>query len=98
MRAERPSAFVGDRATYQPIEATGPRRANVLGFIRGGEVAVIATRFSTQVDRGWGATEIPLPAGTWCDTLTSRTYGHRAQASDLFVDFPVVLLEREGSR
>lgn len=98
LRAERPSAFFGDGATYQPIEATGPRCANVLGFIRGGAVAVLVTRFSTQVDRGWGTTAVRLPAGSWRDTLTSRTHGSQVQASDLFGDLPVALLERDGTQ
>ena len=98
LRAERPWAFVGDRASYTPIEATGARRANVFGFLRGGEVAVVVTRFSTQVDGGWGDTEIELPAGSWHDVCTARAHGARTRMSELFADLPVAVLARDSAR
>ena len=98
LRAERASAFVGERAGYEPIEATGPHRANVVGFIRGGEVAVAVTRFSTQIAQGWGETEVPLPQGSWHDVFTARVHDRHALASELFADLPVVMLRRELAR
>ena len=96
LRAERPSAFVGKSATYEAIETTGPRKDNVLGFVRGGEVAALVTRFSTQVERGWETTEMRLPEGSWRDVLTSRTHGQRVRASAVFADLPIALLELEA--
>jgi (1->4)-alpha-D-glucan 1-alpha-D-glucosylmutase len=98
LRAERPWAFVGERATYAPIEATGEGKGNVLGFVRGGQVAALVSRFSTQVEQGWGATEIRLPDGSWRDVLTSRTHGRLARAGEVFADLPVALLELEASQ
>ena len=95
LRAERPLAFVGERAGYAPVEATGPHQANVVGFVRGGDVAVAVTRFSTQIGQGWGETEVALPDGSWHDILTARVHRRRALASELFADLPVVLLRRE---
>ena len=96
LRVNGPSAFVGERATYEPIDATGPRADNVLGFVRGGQVAALVTRFSTQVESGWGDTDVPLPDGSWHDILTGRVHGQRARAGDVFAELPVALLEREG--
>jgi (1->4)-alpha-D-glucan 1-alpha-D-glucosylmutase len=70
----------------------------VLGFVRGGQVAALVSRFSTQVERGWGATEIRLPDGSWRDVLTSRTHGRLARAGEVFADLPVALLELEASQ
>jgi (1->4)-alpha-D-glucan 1-alpha-D-glucosylmutase len=96
LRAERPSVFVGEDATYEPIETTGPREDNVLGFVRGGQVAALVTRFSTQVERGWGTTEVRLPEGSWRDVLTSRPHRRRVRASEVFADLPVAVLELEA--
>jgi (1->4)-alpha-D-glucan 1-alpha-D-glucosylmutase len=96
LRAERSSAFVGQSATYESIEASGPREDNVLGFVRGGEVAALVTRISTHVERGWGTTEVRLPEGSWCDALTSRRHGRRVRAAEVFADLPVALLELEA--
>ncbi|HUP72019.1 MAG TPA: malto-oligosyltrehalose synthase [Acidimicrobiales bacterium] len=97
LRAERSEAFLGESATYEPIEATGLHSANVLGFVRGGQVAILVTLFSTQVADGWGDTEVQLPAGSWRDVLTARSHGRRVRAVDLLADLPVALLAREAT-
>ena len=68
----------------------------MLGFVRGGQVAALVTRFSTQVERGWGTTEVRLPEGSWRDVLTSRPHGQRVRASEVFADLPVAVLELEA--
>ncbi|MEO8694599.1 MAG: malto-oligosyltrehalose synthase [Acidimicrobiales bacterium] len=98
LRAHQPQAFAGDAATYQAILATGPRADNVLGVLRGGRVAALVTRFSTQVIDGWGDTEVLLPHGSWRDVLTSRLHGERPRAGDVFAGLPVALLAREAAR
>ncbi|MEO5840370.1 MAG: malto-oligosyltrehalose synthase [Acidimicrobiales bacterium] len=98
LRADRPEVFAGDAATYESIAATGRRADNVLGFLRGGQVAALVTRCSTQVDEGWADTEISLPNGSWRDVLTSRLHDQRVQAGAVFADLPVALLAREAPR
>jgi (1->4)-alpha-D-glucan 1-alpha-D-glucosylmutase len=98
LRAQRPDAFAGDTATYQPIEAAGSRADNVLGILRGGRVAALVTRCSTQVAGGWGDTEVVLPHGPWRDVLTSRMHHERPRAGDVFAGLPVALLTRDTPR
>ena len=68
LRRDRPELFT----TYAPVAATGEAAEHVLAFDRGGVVAV-ATRLPVGLAaRGWGDTELALPAGTWTDVLTGR--------------------------
>src|SRR5258708_18238021 len=94
LRAQRPVSFVGGGAPYVPLQAVGARRANVLGFRRGEEGAVLVTRFSAEIVQGWGDTEVELPPGSWHDVLTARVHRARAAMSDAFADLPGALLER----
>lgn len=71
LRRDRPELF----ARYTPLEAVGAASAHVVAFDRGGAVA-LATRLPVGLERrgGWRDTALLLPAGTWTDALTGRTF------------------------
>ncbi|GAB3246256.1 malto-oligosyltrehalose synthase [Nocardioides dilutus] len=90
LRRDRPELFT----TYAPVAAAGEAAEHVLAFDRGGVVAV-ATRLPVGLAaRGWGDTELALPAGTWTDVLTGRPASHRM--TELLGPYPVALLVRDS--
>jgi (1->4)-alpha-D-glucan 1-alpha-D-glucosylmutase len=89
LRRDRPELFT----TYEPVTARGEAADHVLAFDRGGVVAV-ATRLPVGLAaRGWGDTELALPAGKWTDVLTGRVASARLR--DLLASYPVALLVRD---
>jgi (1->4)-alpha-D-glucan 1-alpha-D-glucosylmutase len=89
LRRDRPDLFT----SYQPVTATGPAADHVLAFDRGG-VVTVATRLPVGLAaRGWGDTELALPAGSWTDVLSGRVASARLQ--DLLGTYPVALLVRD---
>ncbi len=102
LRRDHPD-WVGADGGYEPLVGTGPAASHLLGFVRAGRVAVVATRLALGLAArgGWRGTTVALPAGSWTDLLTGRV--HRAKGGDpaagLPVDgllaWPVALLVRE---
>ena len=100
LRRDRPDLF-GPDAGYQPLPAQGPAADHLVGFVRAGRVAVVATRFSLRLAAagGWAGTLVGLAPGTWTDLLTGArhdTGGSGADAAELLPSWPVALLVREG--
>jgi len=98
LRAERPAVFaVGD---YRPLSVTGPRAGHALGFVRGGEVAVVVPRLTLALGGEWAGTACELPPGRWADRLTGARLsgGGPVPLAELLRGFPVALLEREDRR
>ena len=98
LRREHPD-LVGAEGAYEPLAFTGPRADHAVGFVRGGGLAVTATRFALRLSeaRGWDqATTTTLPEGRWRDVLTGREYegGVALAAADLHREWPVTLMER----
>ncbi|MGV0052575.1 malto-oligosyltrehalose synthase [Mycobacterium colombiense] len=93
VRREHPGAFLhGD---YVPVLANGDAADHVLAFRRGEDIVVAVTRWTVALaETGWGNTVLPLPEGTWKDTLTGVIADGPTSAAQLFADLPVVLLER----
>jgi (1->4)-alpha-D-glucan 1-alpha-D-glucosylmutase len=89
VKRDHPELFT----TYRPVEATGARADNVVGFDRGGAVA-LATRLPLGLAAagGWADTSIDLGDGTLRDELTGREFGGSVLARDLFATYPVALL------
>jgi (1->4)-alpha-D-glucan 1-alpha-D-glucosylmutase len=90
LRLRRERQFTG----YARLGATGPAAEHVVGFDRGGAVAVV-TRLPVGLRRrgGWGDTELALPAGHWTDVLTGRRFaGPAVRLADLLTAYPVALL------
>ncbi|MGH4021142.1 MAG: malto-oligosyltrehalose synthase [Pseudonocardiaceae bacterium] len=89
LRARRghPECFTG----YAPVHAAGPAAEHAIAFERRGVLAV-ATRLPVGLAArgGWGDTVLPLPEGSWTDTLT----GVPAQPglAGLLTRYPVALL------
>jgi (1->4)-alpha-D-glucan 1-alpha-D-glucosylmutase len=95
-RAERPSVF-GVGGDYEPLESSGDAAEHVLGFVRGGEVAIVVPRLVIILARqgGWRSTRVGLPAGEWTNTLTAeRVPGGWCGIERVLGRFPVALLTR----
>ncbi|MGO9929450.1 MAG: malto-oligosyltrehalose synthase [Mycobacterium sp.] len=83
------------RGEYLPVLASGQASDHVVAFRRGDDILVAVTRWTVRLaETGWGSTVLPLPDGTWTDTLNGAVAGGPTSAAQLFSDLPVVLLER----
>ncbi|QCO03942.1 malto-oligosyltrehalose synthase [Azospirillum argentinense] len=102
LRAAMPDLFA--KGEYLPLEATGERAEHVVAFARrlGDDTVVVAApRLVGALGEtpDWGDTSVPLPRGQrWRNALTDGTLeaADAVTAADLFRDFPVALLVREG--
>ncbi|OBA77752.1 malto-oligosyltrehalose synthase [Mycobacterium sp. 1164966.3] len=95
LRRSRPDTFL--RGGYLPVLADGQASDHVLAFQRGDDVVVAVTRWTVRLaETGWGNTVLPLPEGSWTDTLTGAMASGPTSAAELFADLPVVLLERNS--
>jgi (1->4)-alpha-D-glucan 1-alpha-D-glucosylmutase len=93
LRRELREAF-GDGGGYEPLRSTS---RHALGFLRGGEVAVLATRATQRLEAmgGWQDATVVLPDGLWRDELTESLYeGGENTCIDLFAAYPVALLRK----
>lgn len=89
LRRDQPQRFAG----YAPVVARGAAAGHLVGFDRGGVVAV-ATRLPVRLARrgGWGDTVLPLRAGRWTDTLTGTLFPAAPRVADVLARYPVALL------
>jgi (1->4)-alpha-D-glucan 1-alpha-D-glucosylmutase len=96
VRRSHPDTFL--RGDYIPVLAEGDAAEHVVAFRRGWkdpDIVVAVTRWTVRLtETGWGNTVLPLPEGTWKDTLTGAIADGPTSAAQLFADLPVVLLER----
>ena len=93
LRRARPDIFLG--GSYVPVLASGDASDHVVAFRRGDDILVAVTRWTVRLaESGWGNTVVPLPDGSWSDTLTGAMASGPTSAAQLFADLPVVLLER----
>jgi (1->4)-alpha-D-glucan 1-alpha-D-glucosylmutase len=89
LRRERGALVTGG---YQPLDSGSP---HVLGFLRGGTVATVVTRWPHSVD-AWSEQSVGLPEGRWRDALTDTVHtGPGVLARDLLSTYPVALLVKE---
>ena len=88
LRRDRPELF----ASYAPVRAAGVAAEHLLGFDRGGVVA-LATRLPVRLSAagGWRDTTVSLPAGL-LDVLTGRPAAPQARLGDVLATYPVALL------
>jgi (1->4)-alpha-D-glucan 1-alpha-D-glucosylmutase len=94
LRRSRPGSFL--HGEYIPVLASGQASDHVVAFRRGGDILVAVTRWTVRLaETGWGNTVVPLPDGSWTDTLTGAMASGPTSAAELFADLPVVLLERD---
>ncbi|HEV7581086.1 MAG TPA: malto-oligosyltrehalose synthase [Mycobacterium sp.] len=95
LRRSRPDSFL--RADHVPVLANGDASDHVVAFRRGDDVLVAVTRWTVRLaETGWGNTVLPLPEGSWTDTLTGAMANGPTSTAELFADLPVVLLERNN--
>ncbi|WAJ47384.1 malto-oligosyltrehalose synthase [Mycobacterium sp. Aquia_216] len=95
LRRSRPDTFL--RGGYVPVLASGEASEHVVAFRRGDDVLVAVTRWTVRLaEKGWGNTVLPLPEGSWSDTLTGAMANGPTSTAELFADLPVVLLERSN--
>jgi (1->4)-alpha-D-glucan 1-alpha-D-glucosylmutase len=87
---------IGVGTPYGPLEAVGERAANVVAYLRGEDVAVVAPRLVLGLRDGWGDTTVELPSGRWTDELGGATLdgGAAVRLAELLAGFPVALLVR----
>ncbi len=93
IRREQREAF-SERGSYQPLS---PDSRHLVGFVRGREVAVLATRAPQRLEAmgGWGTATVRLADGLWRDELTQTLHGGGENAvADLLATYPVALLRR----
>lgn len=90
LRRERPELFSG----YRPVLAEGRAARHLVGFDRGGVMA-LATRLPVGLaaSAGWGTTSVQLE-GTWTDVLTGASGTGTVWLSRIFGALPVALLIR----
>jgi (1->4)-alpha-D-glucan 1-alpha-D-glucosylmutase len=94
LRRSCPDAFL--EGGYFPVLAGGQASDHVVAFRRGDDIVVAVTRWTVRLtETGWGNTVVPLPDGSWTDTLTGAMASGPTSAAELFADLPVVLLERD---
>ena len=90
----------GAEGKYKPVLPEGRRKANVIAFLRGDNVAVAAPRLTRALRRGkgemdWEDTRIELPGGRWRNALTGEEMdGGEISLGSLLREFPVALLVR----
>ena len=96
VRRERAAAFDPTTGTYRPLPVEGRKASHAVCFVRGGTVATVVPRLVLGLGRDWGDTVVDLPAGSWCNVLTSdESEGGRLPLSESLARFPVALLVRE---
>lgn len=86
--------FFADAGDYRPLESTS---RHLVGFVRGGEVAVLVTRAARRLEvvGGWDDATVTLPEGPWRDELTGAMHvGADTRVAAILADYPVALLRR----
>ncbi|ROS78961.1 malto-oligosyltrehalose synthase [Cellulomonas sp. PhB143] len=101
LRRERPEAFVGEDAGYEPVPTSS---TCAVAFARTVDhvpsTVTVVTRLAGTVERfgGWTGHTVALPVvpGRWVDRLTGRSYASGAvPIEDVLADLPVALLVSE---
>lgn len=94
-RTANPAAFL-EADSYVPLRAEGDAADHLIAFVRGGEVATLATRWCVRLERagGWRDTTVELPPGDWEDALTGERHTGRVVVGSVLRTNPVALLVR----
>ena len=95
-----PNTSMPDRfspsAAYSPLAAQGSKAGNMLGFLRGEDVAVIVPRLPLTTNGNWAGTTLSLPPGDWKNAFTGEIVtGGLVKLQTMLDPFPVALLTRE---
>jgi (1->4)-alpha-D-glucan 1-alpha-D-glucosylmutase len=96
-RRRRPERY--EATTYEPLAAEGPRADHVVAFSRGDLLVAVPRLVSGVAASGWQGTTLTLPDGAWASVLAEGArHAGTVAIDDLFADFPVAVLDREGAR
>ncbi|RDV46017.1 malto-oligosyltrehalose synthase [Leifsonia sp. ku-ls] len=89
LRRDRPELFTD----YRPVYAEGSRAGHLVGFDRGGAIA-LATRLPVGLSAtgGWADTTVDLGEEPMRDELTGREFRGRVPVASVFERYPVALL------
>jgi (1->4)-alpha-D-glucan 1-alpha-D-glucosylmutase len=92
LRRDRPDLFTG----YRALTAEGTAAQHAVAFTRSADLVAVATRLPVGLAEhgGWRETVLPLPDGTWQDTLTGNEFDRLPALGDLLARYPVALLVR----
>jgi len=91
------AASFGDRGSYRPLWAAGPKAAHIVAFERGEDVITVAPRLRMSID-DWGDTMLEIPEGRWTNQFTGDTVeGGKLHAGALLRRFPIALLAKEAA-
>jgi (1->4)-alpha-D-glucan 1-alpha-D-glucosylmutase len=89
----------GPDSRYAAVDARGPLADHVVAFCRGENVMTLVPRLVLRANGRWHGTLICVPQGSWTNVLTGLPIeGGNVDASELWQDFPVALLERVSRR
>ncbi|MGB0063963.1 MAG: malto-oligosyltrehalose synthase [Terracidiphilus sp.] len=96
LRLEHPDWF-GKDAAYTPIAGKGSRQNHIVAYLRGENVAVVASRWNLKLGGNFGSTTVELPRGNWNHLFTGERFeGGSLRVQNLFGQFPAALLTRQG--
>jgi len=95
-RAGLPECF-NEQGSYRGLQTAGAFAEHVVAFARGERVVTVVPRLAARAADGWLDTRVLLPRGQWRNALTQQTWQRgELHCSELFSEFPVALLTREG--
>ncbi|MBV9763450.1 MAG: malto-oligosyltrehalose synthase [Acidobacteriaceae bacterium] len=95
VRRERRAAFdaCGD---YTPLTAQGAKAKHVIAYLRGNDVATVASRLVLGLKGDWQDTSLDLPPGQWRNEFSGALFkGGKLRLAELLSRFPVALLARQ---
>ncbi|TPX55917.1 hypothetical protein PhCBS80983_g04929 [Powellomyces hirtus] len=100
LRRDHPDWFVGDKASYTPLCATGAKADSVVAFSRSDKVITVAPRLWVALNEE-GATRgttVTLPPGKWTNILTKASLqgGGDVELAELIKDFPIAVLVKDS--
>jgi (1->4)-alpha-D-glucan 1-alpha-D-glucosylmutase len=91
LRREQPEWFT--KASYEPVDARGPKAGHAVAYLRGGGLLVLVPRLVLTLGGEWDETVIDLPKQRWVNVLIGETIaGGETRTADLLRQFPVALL------
>jgi (1->4)-alpha-D-glucan 1-alpha-D-glucosylmutase len=93
VRKQIPDAFsIGPSGEYRPLLVYGDKLTHIVGFCRGGKVAIAVPRLVHTLGNDWGNTVVALPPGRWMNRFDQSVRSSSVPAIELFQAFPVALL------
>ncbi len=94
VRRENQECFGAD-SSYTPLEISGAKAGNIIGFRRNERIITIAPRLLLGLQNDWQDTLLKLPAGRWTNVFSSQTFENVIEIKNLLSDFPLALLIKE---